>query len=644
MRWKIIVLCAVLCGLVSGDVSEKRIKLNVEDLTDTSWFYYHKIGSVRLIEKSWILAFQLSVDVIDDRKVQVDNAYKDLQQICTDTQDNRICTLSEDFSNATVKEFHSRIDWFYADIGISDERANEESTNDPRIREVTVSGNSLGYDFDRISKHIAKNTTDVERMREHLLIIESSRDKYYKNIEKKYGNNSLQLTVSKLKDKMNKELDASDILLEINLIWDEINAIIDYFTEEIRGYYELSRYFINGAIVPGVFTAEELAELLEIMIAFDMPESFNFVGDPKQSESLMESAQISSYISREDITLVIKFPLINSVSLEINNVYPLPMRTEENEFQIIEPFRNHIIVNKSEKIYLPISYDEFERSIEIDSVYYLQTNQKIQKISKNSPCEIISYLGEPPEEPSCNKKNMKFESTITRCLPEGHGWLMVSPKKKQTQFECLGDKINKTIYSNSLVTSNSDCYPVFESYKSEKSPDKQPHPVSNETFFPRRSTSRTTRPLPPVPTFTPSSFDVAPFTTSHPRHTYAPPRYYDAQAAHYAPPLTFMHDAETKLVLVANYIYEVKQVIDQHHVEKKNSDPKPNDPSTQTNPLNYSLGSATFISSLISATLILTKYKMALQRFFRRVAQVSTAIDQALQSNQPRPDQQNTRV
>lgn len=458
--------------MVSGDDPKGKEKFHVEKLKNTPGIYYEEIGALRLVKGIWKTAIHMDLDQIKEKEEPLRTVLIILKKKCKETSNDMLCSTITNNLEPMMEKLHGKIEAIYDFVGKSDKRMKRGLINGLGTVIKSITGNLDQEDAEKIDEKIngiiGKQITDEETLKENLQILQSSISIYNKTINEVGSDiNSLEFAIKKVQTEFSNKL--SEIgqkqVLDGNI--NTISTVIESFTEELDQLANFLMQARKGLINPTVISPQQLTNYLTIATPY-IPRGLNFATEIKRSEitNLLKSAEITTYTSRARVVLVIKFPLIESILLKVNKVYPLPVRMSENKFQFIETNTRLIIINGSTRNYLILTEEELNKSKKVDSVYYYKPKQAIQTVTRNTPCEIKLYLEESPEESSCTQRIVKLEKTIIIALEQEGRWLFTAPKIEKIRVECEKENtLYTTIYDNGILALDGKCSVTSADYQ-----------------------------------------------------------------------------------------------------------------------------------------------------------------------------------
>ncbi|XP_043285504.1 uncharacterized protein [Venturia canescens] len=414
----IILLCASAIAAVGGIESSVNNEYRIDNFQTSPGIYFEEIGSLYLVKGTWKLVLHMDLHYMERKADVLFRTLETLEKLCEKTTDDSLCSIVDSTLKPRLKKVSSSITAIYNFVGTGENRNKRGLINGLGTVIKAITGNLDQDDAEKIDKNIdeiiTRQKTDEDMLKENVQILQSTLRLYNESTTEILDKmDNLTHMIERIKNTVESQFST---LKKKQMIDENINgftAVVGAFTSDVNQLANFLTEIYKGTITPTVISPKQLSDYLTEAIPYT-PKGLNFPTSIKSSEmtNLLKTAEITSYTAKLRFVLIIKFPLIENYMLKINKVYPLPTKINENQFQFIETTSKIIIVDNYKRAYLTMSEEDLNKAKKVDNIYYYKPKQSMQIISDNTPCEIAIYLGNNPENLSCNQRIVKLEKTL----------------------------------------------------------------------------------------------------------------------------------------------------------------------------------------------------------------------------------------
>ena len=393
----------------------------MEEIKTTGLFPL-KLGEASIINNKWKLIAQY-----------------DLAPIINITQQRYIGNTNETSLSILLQEKEMQIEAYLRQLLTKNSRRKRGLLNVAGSLIKAITGNLDQEDaikYDHILEQLEKSQENLETIvHKQVTLSKATINEFSKKISSIVKNQeSLIKNIETLKlgqEKLANEIQLSSIIYQKLFLTESINDMLLTLVDAVT-FAKLNR------LHPSILNYEVFIKDLQNFQQHLNPENkFLFEPSMENIHLFEDVVSVKAYTKASTIIFIIEVPLVLSEKFDYYQLFPLPIKNENNEFYFLKP----------ENTYLAISKQNFVTQStpcrEVTTNRYLCETSYIQDISNSSPCEVqlISYS---QKYDNCYHYKQNLTKPWINKIQK-NSWLLIVPSEQRLVKKCKNEEITNII-------------------------------------------------------------------------------------------------------------------------------------------------------------------------------------------------------
>jgi hypothetical protein len=264
-------------------------------------------------------------------------------------------------------------------------------------------------------------------------------------------------------DVLNRSFKKENIYSRIHYLFDELAEYILLLLTKINRdqskLLDITSAAKNGILHSSLFDPDSMYE--EMVSAQITLRGVHFPYHLKKSNMyrILDLSTFNAYIYNNIILFKIITPLIREETFDIYNTISIPMRIDNNKYEIIQPEFRTFIIDRKHKTYAPFKESDAnlqQNCKKLDEQLFLcKLHSPMFLVHARKNCEIGMFTTSTLDFSVCTKEEYALKEQLWIWLRTPNSYILLSPTPMSISFNC--NDTNKAERISTFVYINTDC-------------------------------------------------------------------------------------------------------------------------------------------------------------------------------------------
>lgn len=244
---------------------------------------------------------------------------------------------------------------------------------------------------------------------------------------------------------------------------DELHILLNTFSNQILMKQTKLITILESAsrrhFHPYLLSLDKIKKEMESVSSIIIREGVTSITNlPNETKFWGKLIEIDAEVISNEIVFQIYIPLINSQRLFLLKLISLPMRNQENHFEMIDIHYQYVITDSTHENYYLVTDRQYEKFCQTAGKnHFCKPNFPKYTVGTCKMCECL-LLSNQTKSSNCKIREFQLDDSLWLYVAEERYWICINPHEHEIKIKCSGDNMTPIkISTRSLITFNDSC-------------------------------------------------------------------------------------------------------------------------------------------------------------------------------------------